>query len=53
MGKREVVTPEWFYQGSTVLKAFRFPIKDFRYDEKRSPRSERDGLESFRGELAG
>jgi len=26
---------------------------NFRHDEKRSPRSERDGLESFRGELAG
>jgi hypothetical protein len=29
---REVVTPEWFYQGSTVLKRFGFPIKDFGND---------------------
>ena len=30
--KKEVVTPECFYQGSTVLKAFGFPIKDFGND---------------------
>jgi len=29
---REVVTPEWFYEGSTVLKRFGFPIKDFGND---------------------
>ena len=27
-----VVTPECFYQGSTVFKAFGFPIEDFGND---------------------
>jgi len=26
------VTPEWFYQGSTVFKAFGFPIKNLGND---------------------
>ena len=32
MTEGEVVTPEWFYQGSTVFKAFRFPITNFGND---------------------
>ena len=52
--------PEWFYcplfvtpatsePGSTVLKNMDASL-NFRHDKKRSPRSERDGLESLRGE---
>jgi len=52
MTKREVVTPEWFYHplfvtpaifkpGSTALKTFRFPIKDFGNDGGRTTKKEK------------
>jgi len=33
--EESIIAPECLYQGSMVLKAFRFPIKDFGDDGKR------------------
>ncbi len=46
------VTPAIFKPGSTVFKNLG-ALLDFRHDKKTSPRSERDGLESLRGESEG
>mgnify|MGYP007011708843 CR=1 FL=1 len=50
MDSHLLVTPAIFKPGSTVLKTSGCLIKNFRHDKKTSPRSERDGLESLRGE---
>jgi len=47
-----LVTPAIFKPGSMVLKNMDASL-NFRHDKKRSPRSERDGLESLRGDSEG